>query len=217
MSHTFCMLCPSGTFAISAGSLFCTPCPDGATAPVGSSSCTYISPVFPMQSLGGSVPTIPPHEVADAQIRDWRPRDLKSLCPSGSFFIHNAPMPKVHAFNTARDLPHSCSADTVSSVRSVLGQSHVNCRFSFLYPLPFGLSIITRRCRFSILCSRQTFAYFTAGCSELQSLEAINPLPAPQAPTQSLPAQDPSETTSSHIVVYIVAGVIVVSSSSFIT
>jgi hypothetical protein len=103
------------------------------------------------------------------------------------------------------------------SVRFVLGQSHVDCRFSFLYPLPFGLSIITRRCRCSTLCLRQTFAYFTAGCSELQSLEATKPLPAPQAPTQSLPAQDASETASSHVVVYIVAGVIAVSSSSFPT
>jgi len=137
MSHTFCMLCPSGTFAISAGSLFCTPCPDGATAPVGSSSCTFVSPVFPMQSLGVSVPTIPPFEVADAQIRDLRPRDLISVCPSGSFFIDNAPMPKVHAFNTACGLPHSCSADAASL--SALCAGSITRRLPILFPVSLAL------------------------------------------------------------------------------
>ena len=49
--------------------------------------------------------------------------------------------------------PHACSTDTTlrPSVRFVLGQSHVDCRFSFLHPLPVGLSINTRRRRCSKL------------------------------------------------------------------
>jgi hypothetical protein len=85
-----------------------------------------------MQSLGVSVPTIPPFEVADAQIRDLRPRDLISVCPSGSFFIDNAPMPKVHAFNTACGLPHSCSADAASL--SALCAGSITRRLPILFP-----------------------------------------------------------------------------------
>ena len=119
--NTLHMLCPSETFAIDPGSLSCTACPDGATAPIGSSACTYIPPPSPMQS-----PSLPSAEFAGAV----QSRDLSSgthvpvACPSGAYFIAAAPAPKVCA--CSRSVHPAPSPLTFVQVCSVLVQLHVH-------------------------------------------------------------------------------------------
>jgi hypothetical protein len=100
--NTLRMLCPSGTFAMNPGSLTCASCPDGTTSPIGSSTCTYIPPPSPVQNLAVSTRasvSLPSADVAALS----QPRDESSgtqvtvLCPSGAFFIADAPLPKVQA------------------------------------------------------------------------------------------------------------------------
>jgi hypothetical protein len=119
--NTLRMLCPSETFAIDPGSLSCTACPDGTTAPIGSSACTYIPPPSPMQS-----PSAPSAEFAGAV----QSRDLSSgthvpvACPSGAYFIAAAPAPKVCA--CSRSVQPAHSPLTFVQVCSVLVQLHVH-------------------------------------------------------------------------------------------
>jgi hypothetical protein len=187
------MLCPAGTFALNPGSTSCAPCPDGATAPIGSSTCTYVPPPSPMQSLAGSTRSIPAdiEGITENGGVSSSPQS-PALCPSGAYFISEAPAPKVWACVAAcsRDClqsphPARASAPCVGLTTPRTPKGALACLVPWAQLLRLEMQV--QFCA-SLQLPR---SHFAPGCTRPRMSDSQTLPSAPQEPQTTAPAHGP--------------------------